>query len=385
MPNHALMKKLFFVFALWVVFVGWSGGVHAAPELREIRMWHSPERSRIVFDISDDINFNTFALEKPSRLVIDLLSAIKFRAAMPKPADIGPNLYQIRRGAPKENISRLVFDLAQPVRFYVQMLKPAHGYRYRLVVDLYSTQPGKISVAPGPKKPQKPSKKVNQFLVLIDPGHGGEDPGALGRRTKEKTVVLQIAKRVRDAINAIPGLTARLTRKSDYYISLRQRISLARKLDADLFISIHADAFRKKSARGASVYALSQRGASSESARWLANKENAADLAGGVSLADKEDVVVKLLLDLSMTNTISESLSFGKVVLSELKKIGKVHSQRVEQASFVVLKSPDIPSILIETGYITNPHEEKLLRSSSHQKKIAKAVANGVKRFMRSR
>jgi len=205
----------------------------------------------------------------------------------------------------------------------------------------------------------------------------------LGKTSREKDVVLSIAKRLKTKIDREPGLRAQLTRSGDYYIGLRKRTRIARDKQADIFVSIHADAFKNKNARGASVYALSQRGASSETARWLANKENSSDLVGGVSLADKDNLLAEVLLDLSMTKTVSESISFGREVLSELKKIGRVHSKRVEQAGFAVLKSPDIPSILIETAYITNPTEEKLLKSSSHQDKIANAVVVGIRRYLK--
>ena len=217
---------------------------------------------------------------------------------------------------------------------------------------------------------------------MIDPGHGGEDSGARGRRAYEKTVVLQIAKRLLTLINAEPGMQAELTRKGDYYVNLRKRSALARQRRADIFVSVHADAFKDSRARGASVYALSLRGATSESAKILANKENLSDLAGGINLADKDDLLAEVLLDLSMSSTINESISFGREVLDELKKIGRVHSKRVEQAGFVVLKSPDVPSILVETAYITNPEEEKLLRSEKHQNRLAKAILNGIKRYV---
>jgi N-acetylmuramoyl-L-alanine amidase len=217
---------------------------------------------------------------------------------------------------------------------------------------------------------------------MIDPGHGGEDPGARGRKTHEKNVVLEIARRLKKRIDAREGMRAELTRTGDYYVNLRRRSALARQKRADLFISIHADAFTSPSARGASVYALSLRGATSESARLLANRENLSDLAGGVNLAEKDALLAEVLLDLSMSNTVSESLRFGAEVLDELKKIGRVHSRRVEQAGFVVLKSPDVPSILVETAYITNPGEEKLLRSAKHQKRLANAIMAGVERYL---
>lgn len=351
----------------------------AAASIKDIRMWHAPERSRIVFDMERRAAFDAFELKSPSRVVIDLAN-VQIQSAIPEPGTTGQFIHGIRPGNPKPNTTRLVFDLAQPVRYFIQMLKPGGGYEYRLVVDFYHRDAVVEADTPTPLPSRREPK--SKLLILVDPGHGGEDPGAVGRRTHEKKVVLQIAKKLKARIDKQPRLSAELTRAGDYYISLRKRTRIARRRQADLFVSIHADAFKNKSARGASVYALSQRGASSETAKWLANKENSSDLVGGVSLADKDNLLAGVLLDLSMTKTVSESISFGRDVLAELQKIGKVHSRRVEQAGFVVLKSPDIPSILVETAYITNPGEEKLLRSSRHQDRIASAIVAGIKRYL---
>ena len=358
--------------------------------IKDIRMWHAPERSRIVFDMNKRAEFDVFDLKSPARVVIDL-NGVQMNSAIPAPVTTGQFIREIRQGSPQKNITRLVFDLDQPVRYFVRMLKPSNGYQYRLVVDFYHSnavvdadkpaQPAPAP-APAPAPVPRPRKPKSELLVLIDPGHGGEDPGAIGKKIYEKTVVLQIAKKLKAHIDKKPGLRAELTRTGDYYIPLRKRTSIARRHQADLFVSLHADAFKNKSARGASVYALSERGASSETAKWLANKENSSDLAGGISLADKDNLLAEVLLDLSMTKTVSESISFGRDVLGELKKIGRVHSARVEQAAFVVLKSPDIPSVLVEVAYITNPSEEKLLMSPRHQSRIAEAITTGIKRYL---
>lgn len=357
-----------------------------AAEITDVRMWHAPDRSRIVFDMDQGAQFTAFALKKPDRVVVDL-TGVKLNSTIPKPGTTGQFISRIRTGQPEGNIFRLVFDVEKPVRYFIQMLRPVDNYRYRLVVDYYHrdtvVDADKSAALPTPGQPTKPKDRKGDLLVLIDPGHGGEDPGALGRVAREKEVVLAISKILKRKIDAQPGLRAELTRTGDYYIGLRKRTRIARERQADLFVSIHADAFKNKKARGASVYALSQRGASSETARWLANKENSSDLVGGVSLADKDNLLAEVLLDLSMTKTVSESISFGREVLAELKKIGRVHSKRVEQAGFAVLKSPDIPSVLVETAYITNPTEEKLLRSPKHQAKIADAVVAGVKRYIK--
>lgn len=364
------------------------GGTPRAPlkgysaSIKDIRMWHAPARSRIVFDMDRRADFEVFTLAAPDRVVIDLTD-VKINSAIPAPASTGQFIRRIRRGTPKKSTTRLVFDLDQPVRYFIRMLKPSDRYQYRLVVDFYH----RVAVVdadkpPAPASSVLPRQPKSELLILLDPGHGGEDPGAVGRRTHEKNVVLKIAKKLKARIDKHPGLRAELTRTGDYYIALRTRTRIARRRQADLFVSIHADASKNKSARGASVYALSQRGASNETTKLLANKENSSDLVGGVNLADKDNQLAGVLLDLSMTNIISESINFGRDVLAELKKISRVRSQRVEQAGFVVLKSPDIPSILVETAYITNPGEEKLLMSSTHQNRIAAAIAAGIARYL---
>lgn len=369
--------------ALLVLLALVTGPVSAAV-IKDIRMWHAPDHSRLVFDMDKRSKFKVFSLESPGRVVIDLENT-RLRSKIPDPTKTGQFIRQIRLGSPDGSVTRLVFDLKKPVRYFIQLLKPSNNFQYRLVVDFYhhDFDPNKKTPVPAPlPEPDAPRDPNRDILVMIDPGHGGEDSGARGKRTYEKTVVLQISKRLKSLIDAEPGMKAELTRTGDYYIKLRKRSTLARQNRADMFISIHADAFKDSRARGASVYALSLRGATSETAKILANKENLSDLAGGVSLADKDDLLAEVLLDLSMSSTVNESISFGREVLAELKKIGRVHSKRVEQAGFVVLKSPDVPSILVETAYITNPSEEKLLRSKGHQEKIAKAILTGVKRYI---
>jgi N-acetylmuramoyl-L-alanine amidase len=380
------MRKLYrTLLAVCVLFSALGSTLAQAAVIHDIRMWHAPERSRIVFDMDKGAKFKVFTLANPDRVVIDL-PGTRLKGNMPALESTGQFIRRIRIGYPDPKTMRLVFDIKIPVRYFIQLLKPVDKYKYRLVVDYYHqnsvVDADRIERPKIPISPQRPRKPKGELLVLIDPGHGGEDPGARGKRAREKDVVLQISKKLKSQIDKQPGLRAELTRKGDYYIGLRKRTRIARELEADFFVSIHADAFKNKNARGASVYALSQRGASSETARWLANKENSSDLVGGVSLADKDNLLAEVLLDLSMTNTINESISFGRAVLSEIKKIGKVHSPRVEQAGFAVLKSPDIPSILVETAYITNPAEEKLLQSSKHQYRIANAIVSGINRYL---
>ncbi|MGB5706441.1 MAG: N-acetylmuramoyl-L-alanine amidase [Arenicellales bacterium] len=370
--------------AALLVLLAFIAGPVSAAVIKDIRMWHAPDHSRLVFDMDKRSKFKVFSLENPGRVVIDLENTM-LRSKIPDPTRTGQFIGQIRLGSPDGSVTRLVFDLKKPVRYFIQLLKPSNNFQYRLVVDFYhhDFDPNKKTPVPAPLPvPGAPRDPSRDILVMIDPGHGGEDSGARGKRSYEKTVVLQISKRLKALIDAQPGMKAELTRTGDYYVKLRKRSTLARQNRADMFISIHADAFKDSRARGASVYALSLRGATSETAKILANKENLSDLAGGVSLADKDDLLAEVLLDLSMSSTVNESISFGREVLSELKKIGRVHSKRVEQAGFVVLKSPDVPSILVETAYITNPSEEKLLRSKQHQEKIAKAILTGVKRYI---
>jgi len=380
-----MTKLLHCISRLFILMLALGGfGMAQGAVVKDVRMWHAPDRSRIVFDMDVQVKFEVFTLRNPDRVVIDLPHS-KLTGNLPKPNATGQFIEKIRLGYPTADTMRLVFDVKKPVRYFIQLLKPVDNYQYRLVVDYYHRDAVLESDSkPSPTTPSKlPRSPQSGLLILIDPGHGGEDPGAVGLKSYEKNVVLQISEKLKGEIDRQPGMRAELTRSGDYYISLRKRTRIARDKEADLFISVHADAFKNKNARGASVYALSQRGASSETAKWLANKENAADLVGGVSLADKDDLLAEVLLDLSMTKTVSESIIFGREVLDELKKIGRVHSKRVEQAGFAVLKSPDIPSILIETAYITNPQEESLLRNSRHQKKIARAIVAGINRYLK--
>ena len=362
-----------------LLFCQWGSAFAAV--INDIRMWHAPDRTRIVLDLDEGADFKAFTLKSPDRVVVDLPQT-RLTRSLPAPGSTGQFIRQMRAGYPAEGVLRLVFDLEKPVRYLIQLFKPVDHYPYRLVMDYYPQEPAIRTAQPEKRKPDNNRKK--DLLILIDPGHGGEDPGALGRKTQEKTVALQIAKKLKEKVDKEPGMRAELTRKGDYYVGLRKRTGIARRLRADLFVSIHADAFKDKNVRGASVYALSQKGATSESARRLADKENASDLIGGVILADMEDTLAEVWIDMSMTKTVSESLVLGREVLDELKKIGPVHSRRVEQAGFVVLKSPEIPSILVETAYITNPEEEKLLRTAKHQQRIGGAVLAGIRKYLKN-
>ncbi len=351
-------------------------------QVKGFRMWASPDSTRLVLDLSKKVSYILTKTDKPKRVIIDIdqvqLATKKTRVSYKKGA-----IKTLRTAKKKNNKLRLVLDLRENIKPKSFLLKPNSKYGYRLVIDLEKIVARSKTAPPKIIKSVNSSKK-RDLIVAIDAGHGGDDPGATGPKgTKEKKVVLAIARKLRDIVNKTPGMKAKLIRNGDYYISLRGRTKKARKLNADVFISIHADAFKNPKAKGASVFILSSRGASSEAAKWLAKKENDADLAGGVSLDDKDDMLAKMLLDLSQTATIEASTSVASRVLRGIKKVAKTHKPGVERAGFVVLKSPDIPSILVETGFISNPREEKLLRTSSYQKKLAQAIFNGVNSYFK--
>lgn len=356
----------------------------ALTTIESVRVRQSPERTRIVFDLTAPVEHNIFSLLNPRRLVIDIKSA-EINAQFTK-LDLSATPISGMRSAVRENKGiRIVLDLRDQVKPRSFVLKPILQYGDRLVVDLYTAAQ---QIPPVVEKADLISRRMRDVIIAIDAGHGGDDPGAVGKnKLYEKDVVLGIAKRLAEYFEAKPGYKAVLIREGDYYIGLRKRTKLARESQADVFLSIHADAFKTPDAKGASVYAISQRGATSETARWLAEKENRADLIGGVgsvSLDDKDDLLAGVLLDLSMTASLAMSLEMGSKVLEAIKPINKLHKENVEQAAFAVLKSPDIPSLLIETGYISNPAEAKKLGSKSHQKKVAKAIFTGINGYMQS-
>lgn len=355
------------VFPLWV----------QAGQVKALRFWTAPDHTRLVFDVSVPLQHQIFLLEKPSRLVIDLFDA-RLNAKWPQLPEAHPVLHRIRSAPRNKNDLRVVFDLKAGVRPRSFTLKPNKRYGHRLVIDLYNGSATK-SASQDVKKTLPAAYGVRDVVIAIDAGHGGEDPGAIGAKgTREKDVVLAIAKKLEALIRKTPGMQPVMIRKGDYYISLRQRIQIAREARADLFVSIHADAFKNAKVRGSSVYTLSRHGASSEAARWLAARENAADLVGGVSLDDKDDLLASVLLDLSQTATLEASQELADKVLSKLESMGQLHHQSIQKAGFVVLKSPDIPSILIETAFISNSYEERKLRSRTHQTRLAQAIFNGI-------
>jgi N-acetylmuramoyl-L-alanine amidase len=347
-----------------------------------LRILQTGSHTRLIFSLNKPFQYHCFTLIKPDRLIIDFSST---RLALPlQNLKFGHQIIKnIRTGIQQPNHNlRVVFELKQTLTPKPYILKPYGRFGYRLVIDLLAkSQPLRKSKKVAIKQTSK--KALRNVIIVIDPGHGGKDTGAPGQLgTYEKNVVLAIAKNLYALLKKQPGVDPRLTRSGDYFVPLRRRLRLARQGWTDMFIAIHADAYKNHASHGASVFALSQHGATSEAARWLAQKENYSELMGGVNLDDKSYLLRSVLIDLSQTATIRESLALGNNIMHSLSKVAKLHVNRVEQAPFVVLKSPDIPSLLIETGFISNRHEELLLRNPTYQKKIAQAIAHGILNYL---
>ena len=425
--RSALRAARSYVAVLLTFFMGFGAPlvpVHAAPAVTvsAARVWPATDYTRVTFESGFAIQHKVFTLENPDRLVLDL-EILEITPALTglseKVSENDPYVKAVRVGRFKPGTVRLVFDLKASVKPQLFPLAPVGSYNHRLVLDLYPViapdpliafldrhqresatgeRPpapadgiaGRIDPdlsAPAVPREASPAQKgrpasVRLITIAIDAGHGGEDPGALGRSgTQEKDVTLAIARKLKERIDREPNMRAVLTRDGDYYLPLQMRVHKARRMNGDLFVSIHADAFVRPHARGSSVFALSERGATSAAARWLAKRENDADLIGGVNLDVKDRYLKQTLLDLSQTATINDSLKLGKAVLAELGEINTLHKAQVEQASFAVLKAPDIPSILVETAFISNPEEESRLRSDAYQAKMAEALVQGIKRY----
>lgn len=379
MKKHKLTPKAVTVLALaWLLAPVMQA--QAGTQVEGVRIWPAPDHTRLVLDTAGEVEHKMFALSNPSRLVIDLKDT-RLKTDFSK-IDLSGSPVQRIRSAPRNGSDlRVVLDLASSIKPRSFQLKPNQQYGHRLVVDMIDEDGGRLDKAARPTVTRDPDGK-RDVIVVIDAGHGGEDPGAIGPRgTREKDVVLKMAHILKDMIDKEQGYTAKLTRTGDYYIGLRNRTVLARKYNADLFVSVHADAFRTPQPKGASVFALSQRGATSETARWLAKTENRSDLiggTGGLSLEGRDDMLAGVLLDLSMTASINASLGVGSSVLGELGGVARLHKSGVEQAAFAVLKSPDIPSILVEAGFISNPQEEKNLATDWYRRKLAGAIMQGI-------
>ncbi|MFO1340782.1 MAG: N-acetylmuramoyl-L-alanine amidase [Burkholderiaceae bacterium] len=404
-----------------------------------VRVWPAAEYTRVTIESDQALSANHFLAENPQRLVVDIDNlelSPALRELVGKVRSDDPFIAGVRVGQNQPRVVRLVIDLKQAVKPQQFALTPVAAYQHRLVFDLYPTEapdpllalirekdaaereaarevqdalgefigridkpaigPGAKAPAPSgtpsaplvtPAPPPPPTAaqrdRMNRLVIVaIDPGHGGEDPGAVGPSgLKEKDVVLQVALQLRERLNTKPGMRAMLTRDADFFVPLQDRVAKARRVQADLFVSIHADAFFTPEARGASVFALSQTGASSSAARWMAQKENAADVVGGVNAATKDTQVLRALLDMSTTAQIKDSLRVGHEVLNRIGLVGRLHKDKVEQAGFAVLKAPDIPSILVETAFISNPEEEDKLRDPAYQRRLVEALFSGIERY----
>ena len=393
-----------------------------------VRIWPAADYTRVAIEHSAPLKYTHFMVKDPERLVVDL-EGVEFNNVLDglgnKVAPNDPNIKLLRAGRYKPGVVRLVMELKGEANPQVFVLPPVGGYGHRLVLDVYplnppdpllslldgnEARPAVVETRPAiktesrpevvveTKASQKPEQVAEQksaakrqgrpvvdrlVTITLDPGHGGEDPGAIGSGgSYEKNVTLAVAKRLRAKIEAEPNMRAVLTRDSDFFVPLHARVQKARRIQSDLFVSIHADAFVRPDANGSSVFVLSESGASSSAARYLAQKENAADLIGGVNIDVKDPILARTLLDLSQTATINDSLKLGKAVLGELGGINRLHKASVEQAGFAVLKAPDIPSILVETAFISNPEEEKRLNDDAYQDKMAEAIFSGIRKYL---
>ena len=413
-PNkRASLKKLL---ALWA---GSSFTLLLGPQelaygasLLSVRVWPADDYTRVTLESDRKLTVTHQLLKDPDRLVVDiegldLNPTIRELVAKIKSND--PYILQVRVGQYQPSVVRLVFDLKEAIKPQLFSLDPVASYQHRLVFDLYPAEPLDPLMAflkanaskkddPDPisafaertmdqtkvASTEESGKYSRIVTVAIDPGHGGEDPGAIGQRgSKEKDVVLAIAKRLKNLLDADPNFRTLLTRDDDYFVPLNVRVQKARRVQADIFVSIHADAFVLPNAKGASVFALSQQGATSTSARWMANKENSADLIGGLNIKNKDQQVAQLLLDMSTTAQIKDSLKLGSAVIKEIGGFAVLHKASVEQAGFAVLKAPDIPSILVETAFISNPEEEAKLLDEAYQERISNAILKGIQGYLK--
>lgn len=411
-----------------------------AAQILAVRVWPAEDYTRVTLENDAELKTSHFIVKDPERLVVDIEGLDlnpELKSLVAKIQSNDPYIRQVRVGQNRPGVVRLVFDLKEHIRPQVFTLAPVGEYKHRLIFDLYPVHevdpiaamiekgewssdgvpvgqpqvaeqhpapglplpdnrlpaPGVPSEAvprpdiakvepPKPEAPKKADKLVRMLTITLDPGHGGEDPGAIGGRgSREKDIVLAIAKRLKEKLEQHPNMRVMLTRDGDYFVPLNKRVEKARKVDADLFVSIHADAFVKPTARGSSVFVLSEKGASSSAARWLANKENQADLIGGAQSGGRDPQLASVLFDLSTTAQINDSLKVGKAVLQQIGGINRLHKNAVEQAGFAVLKAPDIPSILIETAFISNPEEEARLLDNNYQDQIADAIVKGIRSY----
>ena len=354
------------------------------------RIWPAPEYTRLTLESKEEIQYTIFSVKDPERLVLDLETndiSVALAELAGKVAADDPYIQKLRVARNRPGVVRLVLDLKTEVRPQVFTLRPIADYGHRLVLDIHPVIPVDV-MAQLLEETEKLRPRVKPgaptlATIVIDPGHGGEDPGAIGRRgSREKDITLSIARRLKKLIDAEPNMRALLTRDGDYFLALNARVAKAQAVKADLLVSIHADAFKRPNVRGSSVFALSDRRASSEMARILASEQNNSDLIGGVALRVKDDHVRRTIIDLSQTATIDHSLRLGGAVLKRLGGVNDLHKPSVEQASFAVLTAPDVPSILVETAFISNPQEERRLTDESYQDKLAKAILEGIREYI---
>lgn len=378
------VRRLVLVFLMCVPALAHPASV----SVHNLRQWRAPDHTRLVFDLSGPLEHRLFTLQSPARIVIDMGGA-RLSDSLPELDYSGPLLASVRTGRQEGDVLRIVLDLKAEARPRTFVLTPAGQYGHRLVIDLFDTkQSDGTSDNSGRWEPAPvqsvlvPSKR--DVVIAIDAGHGGEDPGAIGRRyrTREKEVTLAIARELEKLVEATPGMRPVMIRDGDYYIGLKDRYLKAERHRADVFVSIHADAVSSGRAYGSSIYVLSERGASSVMAQLLADKENAADLIGGVRISDSDDQLRKTIVDLKQTKTVEYSMVLADDILNELDKVGPIHLKRIGQAGFAVLKSYDVPSALVETAFISSPSEEKKLRTRGHQRKYARAILGGIKRYV---
>ncbi|MBV7537431.1 N-acetylmuramoyl-L-alanine amidase [Duganella sp. sic0402] len=432
--QHVSRRTVLKAGATLLLSVTAASRAHAA-QILAVRVWPADDYTRVTLENDTDLKATHFIVKDPERMVVDIEGLDlnpTLKSLVAKIQSNDPYIKQVRVGQNRPNVVRLVFDLKEEIKPQVFTLPPAGTYKHRLIFDLYpvkevdpiaamiekgdwTTPPADGAAVPTPKeqlaelkpdlkaepreelkaqvkiaeaqtkaaeKIEKPGKMVRMITIALDPGHGGEDPGASGRNgSREKDIVLSIAKRLKTKLEDLPNIRVMLTRDGDYFVPLGTRVEKARKVQADLFVSIHADAFVQPTARGSSVFVLSEKGATSTAARWLADKENAADAIGGVNLKNHDKQLASVLLDLSTTAQINDSMKVGRAVLGEIGGINRLHKGSVEQAGFAVLKAPDIPSILIETAFISNPEEEAKLRDEDYQNKLADAIVTGIRRY----
>ncbi|WP_447795411.1 N-acetylmuramoyl-L-alanine amidase [Pseudomonas farris] len=358
----------------------------SATQIRNARLWRSDDKLRLVFDLSGPVQYKTFSLSAPERLIIDL-SGANLSGDFSQLALSNTVIRSIRSGHFGQGDTRIVLDLSGPVQLNSFLLPPQDGQGHRLVLDLKTAAPLQIAAVPS-EKPEPITDKAHlkrDIIVVVDPGHGGKDPGAVGAKgEREKDVVLSIAQLLAKRLKREKGFDVKLVRNDDFFVPLRKRVEIARKHKADMFISVHADAAPRLTASGASVYCLSEGGATSATARFMAQRENGADLLGATSLLnlkDKDPMLAGVILDMSMNATIAASLQLGSTVLGSLAGITTLHQKRVEQAGFAVLKSPDVPSILVETGFISNARDSQRLVTARHQQAVADGLFEGLQRY----